>query len=144
MPGTSRTFTYTLIPAPGDVETVAARVRKVIGWACDGDRALTCHGITGEELGIVTFTLVAQGRDRWWATQLVQDVLSRIQDNLRDRPVRLVLGSAPPPPHDHRGYAHGRTKRTRRATAQPSSTEPTTAPGDEPFSAAVSSPGLVT
>lgn len=142
MPATSRTFTYTLVPAPGDVEAVSARVRKVVGWACDGDRALTCEGVTGEELGVVTFTLVARGRDRWWATQLVQDILNRIQDSLRDKPVRLVLGSASPPPHDHRGYAHGRTQRTR-SPAQDSSTDPTTAPGVDPLSAAVTPPGSV-
>lgn len=144
MPGAVRTYTYTLVPAPGDVETVAAQVIKVVGWACDGDKALTCNGVSGVELGVVTFSLTVRGRDRWWATQLVQDVVAIIQRGLGDKVGRLSPVSESLPPHQNRGYAHGRSRTTRRPR-QSSSTDPTTAEsGDLPFNADVSPPGSVT
>lgn len=144
MPGTVRTYTYTFVPAPEDVDLVTSHVKKVIGWACDGDTALTCEGVTGAELGLVRFQLKVRARDRWWATQLVQDVLAVIQQGLGSKTGRLLPTSEPPPPHQHRGYAYGRSRRTR-TPRQPPSTDPTTAEsGDLPFNADVSPPGSVT
>lgn len=141
MPGTVRTFTYSLIPAPEDVALVAAHTRKVVGWACDGDKALTCHGVSGEELGLVTFTVTVRGRDRWWAAQQVQDILNLVCRGLGDKAGRLVAGSEPLPPHTNRGHTYTRSRASRQASFP---TTPTTVPGDEPLSADVSSPGSVT
>lgn len=114
MPGAKRTFTYTLIPEqPEDVPRVLAQAERVLGWACEGDPRITCHEVSGAGLGIVTLTMTIHGRDQWWATQLAQDILDLVRWGISTSATRLDLQSRKQAPHDHRGYAHGRTKRYR-------------------------------
>lgn len=113
MPGATRTFTYTIIPSSEDASTISAHARKVLGWACDGDPRITCHGISGDELGVVTLNLTIKARDQWWATQLAQDILNLVLWGIRNKATRLDLQSRRAAPHANRGYGHGRTKRTR-------------------------------
>ena len=134
MPGTTRTFNYTLIPGPDDVPLIEKRVRKVVGYACDGDDRITCHDVTGEALGAITISFTVKGRDRWWATQLAQDIINLITWGLKTNATRLDLQSHRQQPHQNRGYAHGRTKRTR--TQRQFSSPETTSSGpvvDEPL-----------
>lgn len=126
MPRTVRTFEYKLIPGPDDVATLEARARKILGWACEGDDRITCHDVTGSALGVVTLSLTVKARDRWWATQLAQDILNYVTWGLKNSP-RLDLQSSRQPIHQNRGYAHGRTKRTR--TPHQLSAEETTSSG---------------
>ena len=120
MPGSTRTFSYTLIPKdPEALEKVAAKAHRILGWACDGDDRITCYGIDGEALGIVTLNLTIKARDRWWAMQLAQDILNYITWGLRSD-VDLDLRSEGPPPHENRGYVRGnRTKTWREPKASP-------------------------
>lgn len=127
MPGSTRTFSYTLIPEPDDVPLIESRVRKVVGYACDGDDRITCHDVAGTALGCVRISLTIKARDRWWATQLAQDILNLITWGLKTNATRLDLQSRRQDPHQNRGYAHGRTKRTR-APRQFSSCETTSSP----------------
>lgn len=115
MPGAKRDFTYSLTPKdPTNVPVIAAKARKILAWACDGDDRIQCAGIEGEALGLVTLKMTIIGRDRWWSMQLAQDVLNIILWNLeKSVDVDLDLVSWSLPPHTHRGYAHGRTKRYR-------------------------------
>lgn len=115
MPGTTLTFTYTMIPDPDGVAFLEKRARKVLGWACDGDKRITCHEVSGAGLGAVTLSLTIHGRDRWWATQLAQDILDRVLWGLESGATRLDLQSHKQPPHTNRGYAHGRTVTVRGA-----------------------------
>lgn len=113
MPGATRTFTYTIVPSSEDAVAVSTHARKVLGWACDGDPRITCHGISGDELGVVTLNLTIKARDQWWATQLAQDILNLVLWGIRNKATRLDLQSRRAAPHTNRGYGHGRTKRTR-------------------------------
>lgn len=115
MPGATRDFSYSLTPKDrADVSLVAAKARKILAWACDGDDRITCKGIEGEALGLVTLKMTIVGRDRWWAMQLAQDILNIVTWNLEKTvQVDLALESWALPPHTNRGYAHGRTKRYR-------------------------------
>lgn len=113
MPGSKTIFTYTLTPKPEEVDKVRAQADRVLGWACEGDTRITCHEVTGTALGAVTLSMTIHGRDRWWATQLAQDILNIVLWGLETGATRLDLQSRRQPPHDHRGYAHGRTKRYR-------------------------------
>lgn len=116
--GSKRTFTYSLIPEPSDVARVEAQARKVLAWACDGDDRITCHDVNGSALGVVTLSMTIHGRDRWWSTQLAQDVLNIVLWGLRnDVKTRLDLQSRQQEIHMHRGYAHGRTKRHRESAS---------------------------
>lgn len=124
MPGSKRTFVYSLTPTVEDVPAVAAAARRVLGWACEGDDRITCHEVSGEGLGTVTLTLTIAGRDRWWATQLAQDILNLVTWGVEHRATRLDLESHRQKPHSNRGYQHGRTKRWREPKA--------TAPEDSP------------
>lgn len=117
MPGSTRTFTYTLLPPLEDVSRVEKQARKVLGWACDGDDRISCHDVTGSALGVVTIGLTIHGRDRWWATQLAQDVLDIVLWGLQTNATRLQLQSRKLEAHTHRGYAHGRTKRHRESAS---------------------------
>jgi len=121
MPGTTRDFSYSLTPKnPDDVPLLAAKARKILAWACDGDDRITCRGIEGEALGLVTLKMTIVGRDRWWAMQLAQDILNIVLWNLeKSVEINLDLESWSLPPHTHRGYAHGRTKRYRAPAAEP-------------------------
>lgn len=113
MPGTTRTFSYTLHPKTGDdLELLASRARKVLGWACDGDKRITCHGVTGDAVGVVQLNMTVVGRDRWRSMRVAQDILNMVTWGLA-QPAGVDLSSSRPAVHDHRGYAHGRTKRWR-------------------------------
>lgn len=122
MPGSTRTFFYSLTPKdPEQIPVVAAKARKILGWACDGDKRITCHDIEGEALGTVTLRLTITGRDRWWATQLAQDILNFVTFSLQKDSVDLDLQSWRLPPHMNRGYERGgRTKRYRERKKKPS------------------------
>lgn len=113
MPGSKTTFNYTLVPEPDDTEKVRAQAERVLGWACEGDDRITCHEVTGTALGAVALSMTIHARDRWWATQLAQDILNIVLWGLETGATRLDLQSRRQEPHDHRGYAHGRTKRYR-------------------------------
>lgn len=124
MPQSSRTYTYTLVPAPENVERVRKRAEYLLGWACDGDTRITCHQVTGAELGVVTLNMTIKARDRWWAAQLAQDIIDKVVAGITNAPTRVEAQSEAHQPHDHRGYAHGRTKRHRdRRPAQPPNAE---------------------
>ena len=113
MAGSKKTFTYTLRPPLEDVDRVRGQAERVLGWACDGDSRITCHEVTGPALGVVTLSMTIHGRDRWWATQLAQDILNIVLWGLETNATRLDLQSRRQEPHQNRGYAHGRTKRYR-------------------------------
>lgn len=128
MAQTTRTFTYSFVPAPEDVERVERVTRKVLGAACDGDKRITCHDVTGTALGVVTLSMTIRARDRWWATQLAQDILNIVLWGLEGEAVRLDLQSVAPAPHDHRGYEHGRRKTYRDRADSKASSEPLAEP----------------
>ena len=110
---TTRTFTYTLTPAPGDTEDAYRRAAKMLGWRCDGDNRIACHGVSGESLGVVIISLTIRGRDKWDSMQIGQDLINDITWNLAN-PARLEARSVPLEPHEASGYARGgRTKRFR-------------------------------
>jgi hypothetical protein len=111
MPGARRTYSYTLIPeAPEDAAKVLSRARKILGWACEGDDRIECHGISGEALGAVTLNLTVRGRDQWWSRQIAQNVLNLVTWGLEANATKLQLRSKRQEAHTHRGYAYGRTK----------------------------------
>lgn len=114
MPGTLRTYSYTITPKDvNDTPLVANQVYKILGWACDGDKRVTCQGVTGEALGAVTMNFSIVGRDRWWSMQLAQDILNLVTWGLR-QPAGVDLLSTPAEIHMNRGYERGnRTKRWR-------------------------------
>ena len=123
MPGSTRTFEYSLVPTSAETVTrLEKRAAKILGWVCEGDKRITCHNVTGSALGIVTLSMTIQGRDRWWATQLAQDVLNTVTWGLETGATRVQLESRRQEPHDHRGYAHGRTKRHRSSSVASSET----------------------
>lgn len=113
MAGSKRVFTYTLIPPAGeDTKVLAARARRILAWACDGDDRIVCQDISGEAVGVVTLNLTIQGRDQWWSRQLAQDIVNYVTWGLAN-PARLQLDSKREAPHHNRGYSGGRTKRWR-------------------------------
>ena len=113
MAGSTRTFQYTLRPGDGDLTRVEIRARKILDWACAGDKRITHHDVSGTPLGVVVLSMTIHGRDRWWATQLAQDILDYMLWGLRTELPGLELQSDRLEPHMHRGYAHGRVKRHR-------------------------------
>lgn len=140
MPGSKRTFTYVLVPQPGQEERVLAKATKIMGWACEGDPRITCHEVSGAALGVVTLSMTIHGRDRWWTTQLAQDILDGVLLGVGTI-ARLQLDSERQTPHDHRGYAYGRTKRYR-DRRQPRQPQAAGAPDEEnEFSAGAASDG---
>lgn len=124
----TRTFTYSFIPAPEDLGRVEQVTRKVLAAACEGDKRITCHKVTGTPLGAVTLSMTIRARDRWWATQLAQDILNFVLWGLKNTPARLDLQSVAPAPHDHRGYEHGRRKTYRDKADSSASNEPLSDP----------------
>lgn len=110
MAGSRRTFSYRLLPAGEDVGKTAARARKILAWACDGDNRIECHGVTGEAVGVVTMNLTIVNRDQWACRQLAQNILNYVTWGLAN-PMELDLTSDRQPVHMNRGYGHGRTKR---------------------------------
>lgn len=116
MVGSKRTFEYILTPSTTeDAEKLFARARKVLGWACDGDTRIECHGITGEGLGVVTLNLTIHHRDQWACRQLAQDVLNKVVWGLAKDATQLRLQSHRQKPHVRRGYGGGRSKTWREA-----------------------------
>lgn len=110
MPGSRRSFTYSLTPDPGELERALKKAKKILGWTCDGEPRVTCHGITGEALGTITLNLTVVNKDQWACRQLAQDILNHITWGIQTQ-VTMDLVSERFEPHSHRGYAHGRTKR---------------------------------
>ncbi len=119
MPGSIRTYEYTLVPQTAeDATTMARQARKILGWACDGDSRITCHSVTGEAVGAVQLSMTIIGRDQWWSRQLAQDLINMVTWGLRN-PARMEVLSTRKEPHANRGYAHGRIKQWReRASRQ--------------------------
>lgn len=111
MPGSRRTYSYALVPVTmDDAPKVLARAERILGWACDGDERIECHGVTGEALGSITLNLTIVGRDQWWSRQLAQDILNLVTWGLEKDATRLQLESQRQEVHMHRGYGYGRTK----------------------------------
>lgn len=124
MPGSKRTFAYTLLPAGEDAEKTLRQAEKILAWACEGDDRVECHGISGDALGAITLNLTIVNRDQWACRQLAQDILNYVTWGLKN-PTGFDLNSVRQPAHGHRGYQHGRTKRYReRASAEPNLTAP--------------------
>lgn len=110
MPGSRRRFTYTLIPTTSEeTQAIADKARKILGWACEGDKRIECHDVTGDALGVITLNLTVLGRDQWACRQVAQDLLNYVSWGL-ENPADLQLASGKLPPHRHRGYGYGRTK----------------------------------
>lgn len=109
MPGSRRTFTYSLTPEAGDVKRALRQANKVLAWACEGDSRIECHGVTGEAVGTITLNLTIVNRDQWACRQLAQDILNYVTWGIRTD-VNLDLESVRLGPHGHRGYQHGRSK----------------------------------
>jgi len=108
MAGSKRVFTYTLV-SPDEPQVLAAKARRILAWACDGDDRIECHDVSGEALGIVTLNLTIHGRDQWWCRQLAQDIVNMVTWGLKN-PARLDLSSKREAPHSNRGYQGGRSK----------------------------------
>lgn len=119
MPGSARTFIYTLRPKEGDAKRLTTQARKILGWACEGDKRITCHGVDGEAFGVVQLNLTIVGRDQWWSRQLAQDLVNMVSWGLAN-PAQMDLLSNRQVPHSHRGYAYGRIKAWRERASQPS------------------------
>lgn len=114
MAGSTRTYAYALTPPAEDTEKVLARANRILGWACDGDDRIICHGITGAAFGTVVLNLTVRGRDQWHSRQLAQNILNYITWSLgQSVEVEMDLQSWRQQTHMNRGYAHGRTKRHR-------------------------------
>jgi len=121
VPGSRRTFTYRLTPKPEDTDKVLKQAQRVLGWACEGDKHIECHGVSGEALGVVELSLTIVGRDQWWSRQLAQDILNVVTWGISTNATKLELASHRQEAHTHRGYQWGRTKRYREPKT-PSST----------------------
>lgn len=95
---------------------IATRVRKILGYACDGDDRITCLGVEGEALGTIIIRAKIIGRDQWWTRQLAQDLINTITWGAgTHRDVSLDLQSVRLPAHESRGYVNGnRTARSNR------------------------------
>lgn len=115
MPGTTRSFTYTVRPAATDLAQVEKQARYWLGWVCDGDTRVTCHDISGLAFGVVTLSLTVRARDRWWATQIAQDLLNKVLWGIKQE-TKLELSSERLEPHTNRGYRHGRVKTYRESS----------------------------
>ena len=129
MTGSNRTFTYALTPVPEDRDRVLKKATKILAMACDGDSRITCHGITGEALGIITISLTIKGRDQWWSRQLAQDIVNFVTWGLEPGVTQLDLESRRQEAHTHRGYAHGRTKRYRESKPERTTTSASSSTG---------------
>lgn len=112
---TTRAYRWSLVPREGEeLSELARRARKVLAWACDGDKRVTCQGVDGEMLGLVQISFSVTGRDGWAAGQISQDIINTITLRLRN-PAELDLDKERPPVHGNRGYRHGRSRRVNRA-----------------------------
>ena len=114
----TRDYVWRLKPGEDeDLADLSRRARKVLAWACEGDKRLTCKGVTGEALGFVEIGFTVVGRDLWAAGQIGQDIINLATHRLL-HPARATVAMEPMATHDHRGYAHGRTKRVNRPRGQ--------------------------
>lgn len=109
MPGSRRTFAYSLTPEASHLEYALRKANKILGWACEGDKRIECHGITGEAVGTITLNLTIVDRDQWACRQLAQDILNYVTWGIQ-ADVTMDLVSERLEPHFNRGYGHGRTK----------------------------------
>lgn len=116
MSGSKRTFEYVIEADPEVVPRIARRARE---RACESNSQVECHGIEGEALGLVIMKLTVTGRDQWACRQIVQDILNFVTWGLTVKITKQDLRSRRQPPHTHRGYLHGRTKRFREPRPQP-------------------------
>lgn len=108
---TTRAYRWTLTPREGEhLDELSRRARKVLAWACDGDRRVSCQGVDGEAVGIVQISFSVTGRDMWATGQISQDIINVVTMRLRN-PADLDLNKENPPVHRSRGYAHGRGRR---------------------------------
>jgi len=110
MAGSTRTFEYAI---QADPELIPRLMQRAEARACESNDQVTCHGVTGDALGLVILNLTVTGRDQWACRQIVQDILNYVTWGLSVKVTKLDLRSHRQEPHDHRGYSHGRTKRTR-------------------------------
>lgn len=109
-----RAYRWRLTPKTGEqVEDLARRARKALAWACDGDKRISCMGVSGEAFGVVDIEFTVHARDLWWCGQLGQDIINIVTKRLTD-PAAVDIHSEHLPTHTHRGYAHGRTRRINR------------------------------
>lgn len=128
MPGSRRTFAYTLKPSAEDAPRTLRQVEKILAWACAGDDRIECHGVSGEALGAITMNLTVIGRDQWACRQTAQDILNYVTWTLKN-PADMDLRSERQEPHENRGYDRGgRTKRFR----QPRPRQPQSVPDPGP------------
>lgn len=117
MAGSKRTFEYILTPGEENVEQTFRRAQRILGWACEGDKRIECHGISGEGLGVVKLSLTIVNRDQWACRQLAQDILNLVTWGLVNDTTQLALQSHRQKPHMRRGYgAGGRTKTWRESS----------------------------
>ena len=114
----TRDYTWRLTPeSDEDLADLSRRAHKVLAWACEGEKRLTCKGITGEALGVVELAFTIVGRDLWAAGQISQDLINHVTWRLKN-PAQVTMTSLGQAPHEHRGYAHGRQKRVNRPRSQ--------------------------
>lgn len=128
-----RFYRWRLTPKTGEqLDDLARRARKALAWACDGDKRITCMGVSGEAIGVVEIEFSVKARDLWWCGQLGQDIINIATKRLAE-PVGVDIHLEDGPIHDHRGYAYGRTRRInqprgrrqdRAEEAQPTSSTP--------------------
>lgn len=113
MPGSVREYTYTIKPkGDDDVGRLTGQARRVLGWACDGDKRITCKGVTGDAFGLVQLSFTIKARDQWYSRELAQEILNLVTWGLAS-PAELQLASERLPAHQMRGYMHGRVKQWR-------------------------------
>jgi hypothetical protein len=129
VPGSKREYVYTVHPRPDDLRRVTRQARATLGWACDGDKRVECYGVTGEALGLVQFRFTVVARDQWYSRQLAQDILNIITWGL-ENPAEVQLASTRLPPHEMRGYLHGRSKRWRDRGKSPDPVRPADSDSD--------------
>jgi hypothetical protein len=107
---TIRDYQFTLTPSqPEGLPQLAQRARKVLAWACEGEKRITCFGVDGDLYGLVQIRFTATGKDRWACGQLAQDLIHVVTEGLAN-PAKLEIDSNRLPIHDHRGYRYGRTR----------------------------------
>lgn len=128
MAGSTRTFQYSIQADPAVIPRLLARAEA---RACESNDQVTCHGVTGEALGVVIMNLTVTGRDQWACRQVVQDILNYVTWGVSVKVTKLDLTSRRQEPHDHRGYSHGRTKRGRAPNGSRPRPNPPS-PGSEP------------
>lgn len=120
MPGSIREYTYTIRPkADEDFAKLSRQARRILGWACDGDKRITCAGVTGDAFGVVQLHFSIKARDQWYSRQLAQDILNLVTWGLAS-PAELELASERLPAHEMRGYMYGRVKKWRERSSSPS------------------------